>query len=241
MSDKPRSTRTGSHWKRPPTKVYDYNYDVGSNYYKGMINHLDKKSAGVTSEPPGPKSFAERIAEDSLYGRSKPVSYVSSDYASKSSSAHSSEFTHRSSLADYLAEEDSLIRSRRAPTVSDQIMDFAGVKSENMLDVALADLKKRGRAAHFADSEDNSMFSKTSMEDSMTKRRNMLRELDDELATIEGGLEKNRSSRKAALAALDQADACSSSLAQLSSSSTSSVNVKQRSMKTTVTSETVRY
>ena len=74
--EKPRSTRTGSHWKRPPTRVYDYNYDVGQHYYKPMMNHLDKKSAGVSTEPPGPKSFAERLAEDPLYGRSKPVNYV---------------------------------------------------------------------------------------------------------------------------------------------------------------------
>lgn len=242
MSDTPRSTRTGSHWKRPPTKVYDYNYDVGSNYYKGMINHLDKKSAGVSSEPPGPKSFAERIAADSLYGPSKAVNYSSS-----ASKLNSSEYSsRRADVGEYLTDDDSLGRSRpghfRAPSVSDQIMDYAGVKDHpTMLDEALIDLKRR-RAAHFSDAQDDSMFSsKTSMEDSMSKRRNMLRDLDTELANIESGLDRNRSSRKAALAALDEADASASSLAQLSSSSTSSVNVKKRTMKTTVTSETVRY
>lgn len=76
MSDKPK-VRVGSHWKRPPTKVYDYNYDVGQHYYQPMIRHLDKKSAGVSSDSPGPMSFAERLAEDPLYGRSKPANYVS--------------------------------------------------------------------------------------------------------------------------------------------------------------------
>lgn len=76
MSDKP-TVRVGSHWKRPPTKVYDYNYDVGQHYYQPMIRHLDKKSAGVSSDSPGPMSFAERLAEDPLYGRSKPAKYVS--------------------------------------------------------------------------------------------------------------------------------------------------------------------
>lgn len=76
MSDKPR-VRVGSNWKRPPTKVYDYNYDVGQHYYQPMIRHLDKKSAGVSSDSPGPMSFAERLAEDPLYGRSKPANYVS--------------------------------------------------------------------------------------------------------------------------------------------------------------------
>jgi len=41
-----------------------------------MINHLEKKDAGMSSESPGPKTFAERLAEDPLYGRSKPVNYV---------------------------------------------------------------------------------------------------------------------------------------------------------------------
>jgi hypothetical protein len=41
-----------------------------------MINHLEKKDAGMSSESPGPKTFAERIAIDPLYGRSKPVNYV---------------------------------------------------------------------------------------------------------------------------------------------------------------------
>lgn len=76
MGDKPK-VRIGSHWKRPPTKVYDYNYDVGQHYYQPMMRHLDKKDAGVSSELPGPKTFAERLVEDPLYGRSKPVNYSS--------------------------------------------------------------------------------------------------------------------------------------------------------------------
>lgn len=150
MSDRPRSTRTGSHWKRPPTKVYDYNYDVGSNYYKGMINHLDKKYAGVSTEPPGPKSFAERIADDPLYGNYKPVNYVSSDIPSSDRRGGPSvDFARRTSLGDFLADDDSFGRSRgadryRAPSVSDQIMDHAGVRADqSLLDDALAVMKKK--------------------------------------------------------------------------------------------------
>merc|ERR1712071_235789 len=62
-----------------------------------------------------------------------------------------------------------------------------------------------------------------------------------ELATLDNEMERNRSSRKAALAALDSSDSATSSLSQLSSSASSSVNIKKRTMKTTVTSETVRY
>lgn len=72
----PKPKSRGGHWKRPPTKVYDYNYDVGAHYYKPMLSHLDKKKAGVETELPGPKTFAERLATDPLYGKKKDVNYV---------------------------------------------------------------------------------------------------------------------------------------------------------------------
>lgn len=77
MEDAPVSRPKGSSkWKRPPTKVYDYNYDVGERGYRNMIAHLDKKSAGLSVEPPGPKTFAERLAEDPIYSRKKPLEKV---------------------------------------------------------------------------------------------------------------------------------------------------------------------
>lgn len=206
----------------------DYNYDVGSNYYKGMINHLDKKSAGVSTEPPGPKSYAERIAVDPIYGRNKPVNYVSSEIPS--SGRPSVDFARDVNVGDYLTDDDSLGRSRpghyRTPTVSDQIMDYAGLKSDHMME-------HKAAAA-------GSDFTST-LDSKLNKRRNMLRDLDEELATLDNEMERNRSSRKAALAALDSSDSAMSSLSQLSSSASSSVNIKKRTMKTTVTSETVRY
>lgn len=75
MSDEAKPKR-GGKWKRPPTKVYAYNYDVGELYYKPMLNHLDKKSAGLETETPGPRTFAERLATDPLYNKTKPVNYV---------------------------------------------------------------------------------------------------------------------------------------------------------------------
>jgi len=194
------------------------------------MNHLDKKSAGVSTEPPGPKSFAERIAEDPIYGRNKPVNYVSSELPSSGRhSGPSADFARNA--GDYLTDDDSLGRSRpghyRSPTVSDQIMDYAGLKSDHMSDLA----KMGASGADFS----------SSLESTLNKRRNMLRDLDEELASLDNEMEKNRSSRKAALAALDSSDAAMSSLSQLSSSATSSVNIKKRTMKTTVTSETVRY
>jgi len=151
--------------------------------------------------------------------------------SSERQSSTSVDFARSTSVGDYLTDDDSLGRSRpghyRAPTVSDQIMDYAGMKSDHMLE----------RSKVGASESD---FTST-LEDTLNKRRNMLRDLDQELANIDNQMEVNRSSRKAALAALDSSDATTSSLSQMSSSATSSVNIKKRTMKTTVTSETVRY
>ena len=78
MEDSPKPKSKGpSKWKRPPTKVYAYNYDVGEHYYKPMLKHLEKKGSGASVDPPGPRTFAERLAEDPLYGRLKPLEKVS--------------------------------------------------------------------------------------------------------------------------------------------------------------------
>lgn len=75
----------------------------------------------------------------------------------------------------------------------------------------------------------------SSIQDSLTKRRNMLRDLDSELEKIDSGLEKYASSR-ARVSAMDD-----SALTSSMSSSSTSLNVKKRSLKTTVTTETTRY
>jgi hypothetical protein len=80
----------------------------------------------------------------------------------------------------------------------------------------------------------------SSIQDSLTKRRNMLRDLDGELEKIDSGLEKYASSR-ARGSALDDLALTSSMNSQLSSSSSTSLNVKKRSVKTTMTTETTRY
>lgn len=80
----------------------------------------------------------------------------------------------------------------------------------------------------------------SSIQDSLTKRRNMLRDLDEELEKIDSGLEKYTSNR-ARGSALEDMALTSSMNSQLSSSSSSSLNVKKRNVKTTVTTETSRY
>jgi len=258
MSDKPKP-RIGTHWKRPPTKVYDYNYDVGQHYYKPMINHLEKKDAGMSSESPGPKTFAERLAEDPLYGRSKPVNYVTSNYSPSSARNGGSDGLSRRPGLDFDSDplfkdrdDDKSSRSRpngssfNLPSISDQILDHAGMKltGDNFFDDALADLKSKRRQTgsdpeEFSKGAGNRVTNSNS-EDLFNKRRNMLRDLDSELEKLDSGLEKYSSSRAKTLNNWND-DIVMDSSAKLSSSSSSSLNVKKRSMKTTVTTETVRY
>ena len=43
-------------WRRPVTRMYSYNLDVGENYYKPMSNYLDRNSSverTARAETPG--------------------------------------------------------------------------------------------------------------------------------------------------------------------------------------------
>ena len=55
-----RKKRVSIYWKRPKSHLYEYNYDYGSNYYKGMIDYLDERSSGCKPAPPKALNWAER-------------------------------------------------------------------------------------------------------------------------------------------------------------------------------------
>ena len=49
------SASRGNHaWKRPITRIYPYNLDVGENYYMPMTTYLDNKTS---LDIPGALSF----------------------------------------------------------------------------------------------------------------------------------------------------------------------------------------
>lgn len=256
MTDSKPKPKIGAHWKRPPTRVYDYNYDVGQHYYQPMMRHLDKKHAGVSSDLPGPKTFAERLVEDPLYGRSKPVNYTCGDYSPSGGSRHGDDGPSSRrpggtrDLGDMMpfddGQDDSLMSRHRPsrlnmPSISDQILDSAGLKNtgDSFFTDALSDLKSKRRPMT-ADPEDlmnDPFFSKGSArssnhENMMAKRRDMLRDMDSELEKIDSGLEKYGRGKGSSIDDMALTSTASSS---------SSLNVKKRSLKTTVTTETVRY
>jgi hypothetical protein len=52
-----------SHWARPKSTLYEYNYDYGSYYYRPMIDYLDQRSRGTRAEAPKPMFWEERAQQ----------------------------------------------------------------------------------------------------------------------------------------------------------------------------------
>ena len=44
-------------WKRPVSRSYEFNLQVGENYYKHLTTYLDQKSTGYAVELPGALSY----------------------------------------------------------------------------------------------------------------------------------------------------------------------------------------
>merc|ERR1712133_50657 len=74
------SATSNLHWKRPVSRIYHYNLEVGENYYQPMTSYLDAKT---TSDTPGALSFSERLAHKWIRGRTEFKTYsTSSTYSS---------------------------------------------------------------------------------------------------------------------------------------------------------------
>merc|ERR1712111_312269 len=63
-------------WKRPVSRIYHYNLEVGENYYNPMTSYIDNKA--TIGEAPGALSFSERLAKKWIRGRTE---YKSSSVA----------------------------------------------------------------------------------------------------------------------------------------------------------------
>lgn len=56
-----------THWKRPHTRMYDYNYQVAESYYKPQVQYIgymggpsSRRARRRSVEPPPAQSFQER-------------------------------------------------------------------------------------------------------------------------------------------------------------------------------------
>jgi len=84
-------------WRRPVTRMYSYNLDVGENYYKPMSNYLDRNSSverTARAETPGAMTFAERLQSTGrISGRRYEGSARSTSVARESQASSSAEHT----------------------------------------------------------------------------------------------------------------------------------------------------
>jgi len=56
-------------WRRPITRTYEYNLEVGEHYYSPLTSYLETKQGSGRAETPGPLTYSERLARKWIYGR----------------------------------------------------------------------------------------------------------------------------------------------------------------------------
>ena len=98
----------GGYWKRPVSRTYMYNLDVGEHYYSPLTTYLDAER-GTRGETPGALTFDERLARNWLHGRRYEATEARDRYARASSMSRG----ETQSSASYLAS-DMAARSARS-------------------------------------------------------------------------------------------------------------------------------
>jgi len=79
----------GGYWRRPVSRTYMYNLDVGEHYYHPMTNYLEAER-GTRGETPGALTFDERLSKNWLHGRRYEATEARERYARSSSLARES-------------------------------------------------------------------------------------------------------------------------------------------------------
>merc|ERR1711971_1495699 len=79
----------GGYWRRPTSRTYMYNLDVGEHYYQPMTSYLESER-GTRGETPGALTFDERLSRNWLSGRRYEATEARERYARSSSLARES-------------------------------------------------------------------------------------------------------------------------------------------------------
>ena len=59
--------RGGGSWKRPVSRMYSYNFQVGENYYHPMTTYLDAKYTDISAKIDTPGALSFRYIFDPFY------------------------------------------------------------------------------------------------------------------------------------------------------------------------------
>jgi hypothetical protein len=120
-------------WRRPASRTYAYNLNVGEHYYSPMTSYLDAER-GSRGEQPGALTYGERLARQWLHGRRYESDEVSSRYARASSASR--EYSASSAAASASA---STSRSARASSCTpysnmdlNNVSAFAGIEARKL-------------------------------------------------------------------------------------------------------------
>merc|ERR1711976_297775 len=67
-------------WKRPVSRMYEFNSQRGENYYTHLTTYIDQKSAtGIKPDIPGALTMSERLAYHPIHGRTSVKTVTSSN------------------------------------------------------------------------------------------------------------------------------------------------------------------
>jgi len=87
-SKKGRIITEFTHWKRPRSRMYDYNYQFASSYYRPQVNYIGetfdantRRNRRKTVSPPRARTFVERWAAEPFYGRHETISEFQAKHA----------------------------------------------------------------------------------------------------------------------------------------------------------------
>lgn len=102
---------SGGFWRKPVTRMYSYNLDLGEHYYSPMTSYLEPER-GTRGETPGALTFSERLARKWVNGRRYEATELRDRYARSSSMAR--EASQAAATVAKEAETATATRSARA-------------------------------------------------------------------------------------------------------------------------------
>ena len=106
----------GGFWRKPVSRMYSYNLELGDHYYSPMTSYLEA-DRGTRGETPGALTFSERLARKWVHGRRYEATELRDRYARSSSMARE---TRESTAAAAAASSSSARAVRAASEMSTQ-------------------------------------------------------------------------------------------------------------------------
>lgn len=119
-------------WRRPRTRTYDYNMQLGENYYKPQLDYIESRR-GRGKTPPSATTFAERLLKFPPGHRSSSATRRADEEASSFSSRASAatqegqSYGRYASLDDLGLDEDLMRRRKQLLQASQENLTERGV------------------------------------------------------------------------------------------------------------------